>query len=104
MPNLIVTAKELATSAVTFQKAKYDAVSGKAREARVMCVFPVANTPYAFPHALKAVPTSFSVVSSGRNGGAPGTIYCDDLPLGVSKQNIVLKCSTANTWADIVVR
>ena len=104
MPGVIITAKELATAAVTFQKAKYDGVTGKAREARIMCIFRAADTPYAFPHSLREVPTSFTVVRSGRNGGAPGTVYSNDLPLQADRQNIVLKCSTPSTWADLVVR
>jgi hypothetical protein len=103
VPGVQITAKELATGAVTANKAKYDEVTGKLREARMVCPFPAANVPTAFPHALGRIPTGFTVVALGRNGGAPGTVYTDDLPLAFSKYAVVLKCSTANTWADIKI-
>lgn len=105
MPGPIIGAKDLATAAVTFQPARYDQVVGKAREVRCFAVFPAANAPVAVPHALGRVPTRFSVVSMGRGtGGAPGTVYVDDLPLAFSRYTVVLKCSTANTWADILLQ
>lgn len=104
MPGIFITAKELVTGAVTFTQPQYDQATGKAREVRIFAVFPTANAPYAFPHALKTPPTGFTVVASGRNGGAPGSVYCDDLPIAFNKYSVVLKCSTANTWADIVLR
>jgi len=103
MPGIQITAKELSTGAVTSNRAKYDEVTGKLKQARVMCVFPTANVPVAFPHALGRVPTGFTVAAIGRNGGAPGSVYTDDLPLAFSRYTVVLKSSTANTWADIIV-
>jgi len=101
MPRIIITAKELVTGAVTANKAKYDEVTGKLREARAVAVFPAANVPTAVPHALGRVPTGFSVAAIGRNGGAPGTVYSDDFPLQFNRYSVILKCSTANTWADL---
>lgn len=103
MPGIFITAKELATGAVTANKAKYDEVTGKLREARVFCTFKVADAAYAFPHSLGRIPTMFIEGPKGRNGGAPGIVYMDDLPLGFSKYSLSLKCSTPNTWVDIKV-
>jgi hypothetical protein len=104
MPGLYITAKELATGAVTFNKPKYDQVTGKAREALVFFTFNGANALTAAPHALGRVPTSFSLVTIGRNGGSPGQVYTDDLPLIADKFNIALKCTTTNTFAVVSVR
>jgi len=101
---LYITAKELATGAVTFNKPKYDQVTGKAREALAFFTFNTANALTAAPHALGRVPTQWSLVSIGRSAGAPGILYSDDLPLQADKFNIALKCSTATTWAIVSVR
>jgi len=103
MPGIFITAKELTTGAVTANKAKYDEVTGKLREARVFCTFRTQDAAYAFPHSLGRIPTGFTVVATGRNGGAPGQVYMSDLPLGFSRYSLALKCSTALTWADIKV-
>jgi len=102
MPGAYITAKDLATAAVTFQKPRYDDVGAKAREARIFMTFDTLNAATAWPHALGRVPTGFSVVQIGRAGGSPGTVYADD-PLAFSKHAVVLKCTTTKTWADIRV-
>lgn len=101
---LWITAKELATGAVTFNKPKYDEVTGKAREALAFFTFNTANQLTAAPHALGRVPTQWTLVSVGRNGGAPGTIYAGDLPLTADKFNIALFSSQPATWAIVSVR
>lgn len=101
---LYITAKELVTGAVTFNKPKYDQVTGKAREALVFFTFDTANALTAAPHALGRVPTQWSVVAIGRAAGAPGTIYAGDLPLTADKFNIALFSSQPKTWAIVSVR
>jgi hypothetical protein len=105
MPGLYITAKELATGAVTFNKPKYDQVTGKVREALAFFTFGGStNVLTSAPHALGRVPTAFSVVTIGRNGGSPGVVYADDLPLAADKFNIALKCTSTNTFAVVSVR
>lgn len=99
-----ITSRELATAAVTFNKLKFDQITGKARECFCFIDFPVANVSTVAPHALARIPVGFTVVAMGRNGGAPGTVYNEDFPLPFDKYNVVLKCDTANTWAVVALR
>lgn len=103
MPGLFITAKDIATGAVTFQKARYDQVTGKAREVRVPCVFITADVPYSFPHALGRVPVGWRPGPTSRNGGAPGVVYDDGVPIQASRDSITFKCSTPNTFCDVTV-
>lgn len=104
MPQVQITSKELATAAVTFNKLKFDQVTGKAREALCFIDFPGADVATVAPHALARIPVGFTVVARGRNGGAPGVVYNDDFPLPFDRYNVVLKCSTPNTWAVVALR
>lgn len=113
MPGVLITAKEIATAAVTRQKAKYDQVTGKAREVRVPCSFVDADVPYAFPHALGRIPVGCSPGPIIRNGtalpgaptiGVPGVVYQEDIfLLGASRDNIVLRCSTPQSYCDVTI-
>jgi len=83
---ILVTARDLDTASVTYQKRdRYDVVTGKSREVYAFITFETMNQLKAAPHALGRVPTSFVVVARGRNGGSPGTIYVDDLRVPFDK-------------------
>lgn len=110
----LITQKDLNTGCVTFPKRKFDAVTGKAKQARVFFSFTSANVPVSMPHALGRVPTSFSVVASGgvdTAGGAtltaPGVVYsASAMPgqaLTASRNVISLACSVAHSWAEVLV-
>ena len=102
---VIITARELDTASVTYQKRdRYDQVTGKSREVYAFVTFETANKLKAAPHALGRVPVSFYPVAIGRNGGSPGTVYIDDLPVPFDKYNFALKCTTNNTWAFVALR
>jgi hypothetical protein len=104
MAQLLVTSRELTTGSVTFNKLKFDEITGKAREALCFIDFRSANVATAAPHALRRIPVGATVIAKGRNGGAPGNIYVDDFPLPFDKYNVVLKCDTAQTWAVLALR
>ena len=110
-----ITAKDIGTSAVTFTKRNFNAPTGKARECRVHFAFTSANKAYSMPHGLRRVPQSFTVVACGgadAAGGAtltaPGIVYsASALPgqaLNATKNVIVLACSVALSWAEVVIR
>lgn len=100
-----ITARDLDTASVTYQKRdRYDGVTGKAREVYAFITFETANALKAAPHALGRVPSSFYVVAMGRNGGAPGSVYIDDLPVPFDRYNFALKSSQPNTWAVVALR
>ena len=114
MPGPLITARDLGTASVTFQKRKFDTVTGKARQARVFFSFRSANVPVSMPHALGRVPVSFTVVASGgvdvagaATLTAPGIVYsASAMPgqaLSASKNVIALACSVALSWCEVII-
>lgn len=101
----IVTSNDLALSTVRLQPGgfavpgAFSKNQGNAREARCSVAFRTANAPTVLYHGLGFVPSGFQVL--GKN--TAGVIY-SDLPLRATSRVIVLKCDTANTLADILVR
>lgn len=99
-----IAAHQLTTGAVTNIGRKFGIRNAKGREARITVTFTAANTNTAIFHGLGFAPTGFIPLSSRLGtGGAGGKIY-SDVPLAATKRAIVLKCDTANTVAEILVR
>lgn len=77
------------------------------RERRVTVSFPVANAPVPIYHGLGFAPSGFTVLASAIGAanvwGVGGRVY-SDMPLLSTSRAIVLKCDTANTVADILIR
>jgi hypothetical protein len=72
---------------------------GNTREARVSVTFGGVNAPKVLFHGLGFVPSGFQILSVNK----AASVY-SDVPLKSTTQVIVLKCDTANTTADILVR
>ena len=118
MPGPLITRRDISTGAVTTQRRRFDRVTGGIREARVHFIWPTANLAISMPHPLRKTPTRFTVVKISRNtsgsGAGPGVVYAPVVPQTASssatgseynftKTNISLTCTTANTWAEIVI-
>lgn len=114
MPNVQITQRDLATGSVSQQRRDFNRVTGKSREARVFFLFATANVPEAMPHALGRIPTGFKVVSVSAASGAPGVVYAPitggggagsetDASFNFTRNYITLACSTADTWAEVLV-
>jgi hypothetical protein len=83
----------------SFQKpGSYSDPKTNSRERRILVSFTSADTPTVVYHGLGFSPSGFVVLSKGS-----GTVY-NDFPLPTTSRVIVLKCDTANTVADILVR
>jgi len=80
---------------------------GQAQERRLFVTFPTADAPVVVYHGLGRKPSDYIPVSWAKGNGAtyaaPGKIYSDQ-PLPCDSRTIVLKCDTANTVAEIIVR
>ena len=105
MTVLRISRKQMATGSVSTQPRRFGSNQGKLRENRIIVKFTAANAPIPIPHGLGFVPTSWQAmpVSPNLGGGAPGVVY-SDTPLRADKRVIVLKCSVANSTAEILVR
>ena len=109
----LTTSKEIALSTARLQsgsfkqRGAFSSVGTNVRERRVTVSFPVANAPVPVYHGLGFAPSGFTVLASGigtgNNWTAPGKIY-SDMPLLSTSRTIVLKCDTANTVADVLIR
>lgn len=109
----LISSKDIALSSVRLQPSGFvfpgAFAQGRAntRERRVTVSFPTANAPVSIYHGLGFTPSGYTVLSRGVGSGgtwiAGGKIY-NDFPLPCTSQSIVLKCDTANTVADILVR
>lgn len=101
----LVSSKNTAQSSMRLQPGSYNRPGaftnrrGNTRERRISVTFGSANAPKVIFHGLGFAPTGYEVL--GRSGVA--TIY-NDFPLRSTSRVIVLKCNTANTVADILVR
>lgn len=101
----LVTSKHLALSTVRLQPGSfqvpqsYTLTKTNARERRLSVIFPAANQPLVVYHGLGFTPSAFSVLSQNKSA----SIYADN-PFPSTSRVIVLKCSVANTVADILVR
>lgn len=105
MPGPLITNKEIASGAVSFQRRKFDERTSKSQEARVFFSFPDANLGVPMPHALGKIPSGFTVIASGISTGAGAPkIYTTDPIYWATKQFIVLKSDTANSWAEVIIR
>ena len=109
----LVTSKGMAQSTVRLQPGSftrpgsYSNTRTNARERRMSVSFPTADVPIVVAHNLGFAPSGYTVLGSGVGSGttyiAGGKVY-NDFPLPSTSRVIVLKCDTANTVADILVR
>ena len=109
----LLTSKNLAQSTVRLQpgsfrrQGSFSNVRTNARERRITVSFSAANVLVSAYHGLGFPPSGYTVLGSGVGLGstyvAGGKVY-NDFPLPSTSQVIVLKCDTANTVADILVR
>lgn len=100
----MVSSHQIGTAAVSGVGRQFGLRNAKGREARITVTFTAANTNTAVFHGLGFVPTGFIPLSSKLGtGGAGGKIY-SDVPLVATAQSVVLRCDTANTIAEIMVR
>lgn len=95
----IVSAKDLATSAVTVQGRAFGLKGSKSNEARVTVSFTSANAPTPVYHGLQHAPTQ--VIPVAMSQGA--SIYTD-VPMIADSRSVVVYCDTANTNAELIVR
>lgn len=101
----LTTSKNMALSTVRLQPGSfqrpgsYSTTRANARERRILVTFTTANAPYPIYHGLGFVPTGYTTL----NPGSAATVY-SNMPLPATSRVIVLKCDTANTVADILVR
>lgn len=95
----IITRFDMGTASVAFQPRKFGIKQASANEARIQITFPTANAPVPVYHGLRSMPTSYVVVSANQ----AARIY-NDLPLPVDSRTMVLKCDTAGTTAEVIVR
>ena len=118
MPGPQITRKDIATRAVTPQRRRFDKITGAMREARVHFVFQTANIGVSMPHALGRTPTQWRVATLSKDnsgaGTAPGTVYTPVIgaaadasdtgdQFNFTRTHIVLACTTANTWCEVIV-
>jgi hypothetical protein len=110
MPRLI-TSKRILRGSVSNAKRVYDKRTAKSQEAMVRVYFPEATIaglpnrkPVTVNHALGKTPVQADVVSIERDpaAGPPGQVY-KVYPWATSTRATFF-CTTANTWADIVLR
>ena len=100
----LLTSKNMALSTVrlqpgSFRKAgAYSSAKANVRERRVQATFLTANAPTPIYHGLGFPPSAFTPLVLG-----DARVY-SDYPLRADSRVIVLKCDTANTVADILVR
>lgn len=95
----IISAKDLATSAVSVQPRAFGLKSSKSNEARVSVTFTSANAPTPIYHGLQHAPSQ--VIPVAMNQAA--MIYTD-MPLIADSRTVVVYCDTANTAAELIVR
>lgn len=101
----LVTSKNTALSTVRLQPSSfaqpgsYSTPRTNARERRMTVSFGAADAPTLVYHGLGFTPSAYTVLGVG----AAANIY-NDIPLPATSRTIVLKCATANTVADILVR
>lgn len=101
----LVTSKNTALSTVRLQPSSFQRpgslsnVRTNTRERRVTVTFAAADAPVHIYHGLGFVPSGYTVMGIG--GAA--RVY-NDFPIPATTRGIVLKCDTANTVADILVR
>lgn len=105
----LTTSKTMAQSTVRLQPGSFKVHGGftntktNARERRLTVSFKTANVPVVVFHGLGFAPSGFTPLGNKAGTGAGGVIY-NDFPLPSTSRVIVLKCSVANTVADILVR
>jgi len=109
----LVTSKNTALSTIRLQPGSFlrpgsfSTVRTNARERRIAVSFSTADAPVSIYHGLGFAPSGYTILSIGRGSGttylAGGKVY-NDFPLPSTSRVIVLKCDTANTVADILVR
>lgn len=91
--------RDVGTASISKQSGAYGVKDSKLNEVRVSFTFIAVDTAYVVPHNLGRVPNGFEVVNITKSGRVYGSI-----PLNADMNVISLKCSTANTTADIIVR
>lgn len=101
----LTTSKNLALSTIRLQPGSfqrpgsYSTTRTNTRERRVLVSFHTANAPQPVYHGLGFVPTGFTVLNTSK----AAKVY-SNMPLPATSRTVVLKCDTANTVADILVR
>lgn len=95
----LVSAKQMATGAVTSQGRAFGSMQSKSNEARVTVSFPTADAPVPVYHGLGHKPTGATAVAVN-----PGGVVYTDMPLVADSRTIVLYCNTASTIAEVIVR
>jgi hypothetical protein len=101
----LTTSKNMALSTVrlqpgSFQRAgSYSQSRSNARERRMSVTFGAADAPTVIYHGLGFPPSGYTVLGIG----AAASVY-NDFPIPSTSRVIVLRCNTANTVADILVR
>lgn len=108
MPGPLLTSKEINAGAVTTPKRDFDTRMGKQRECFVFFSFSTAETDFSMPHALGRTPIYFTVVQSGgpNTAGTPEVprVYSKDPSFWATKNVVMLRSDTANTWAIVSLR
>lgn len=99
LPEPLITQRDIAPGAITFQSGFGRAPTGKARERRIYCTFPTANVPVPFAHGLGRKPVTFVPAIPY----SAATVYADR-PLVCDTRTIVLKCDTAGATIEVIVR
>ena len=109
----LTTSKNMAQSTVRLQpgsftrRGSFGTARTNARERRTTVTFTAADVPVSIPHNLGFAPSGYTVlgtaVGSGPTATAGGKVY-NDFPIPSTTRVIVLKCDTAGTVADILVR
>jgi hypothetical protein len=110
-PSRLIQSRRILGGSVSFAKRVFDKRDSKAQEVRIHIYFPQASAagvgnvrPISMAHALGKVPTQWDVVSVQRDpaAGPPGVVYVVH-PFASSSRATFL-CTTAQTWAEIVLR
>lgn len=108
MPRLI-TSNRILRSSVSFVPRQFGRKRSKAKEIRVHVYFTTASTPGALApvsvvHSLGYPPSAWDIVHVERDPatGPPGTVFTV-FPWASSTKTMFC-CSTAATWAEIVLR
>jgi hypothetical protein len=119
VPGPLITRQDVANGAISGQPRKFAKIGGKSRAARVFFYFKSPNYPESMPHSLGRKPTGWKVVSISRDETdgttAPGVVYAplnfttagtgsEASSVNIFTRNyVVLRCTTANTWAEVEV-
>lgn len=94
----LLSSKDVLPASIPSVK-RYGRSTSGLREARMTVTFSTANIPVNIVHNLGFVPSSWSVIKQDR-----GANFYNDTRLMATTRSLVLKCDTAGTTADILIR